>query len=373
MSSILTALGGSSEYAPLSALPPDDLAQSQNIVLLILDGFGYEFLCRQEKNTVLHKFLVGPLTTVFPSTTATGISTFLTGLAPEQHAVTGWFMFLKEVGSVTTSLRFQPRCCRASLSRDGFGVDAVYGNGQEAFQRVNRSTYSLHHTHLKKAEYNLAMNPCARPMSFKNEADCFRKLKKLITRRGKEQRYIFAYWEQFDSLCHKHGTRSAEVQTHYAHLVTRLTKLVDAIHKTDTTLIITADHGLIDTEPTKIIELKHHPALQETLILPLCGEPRVAYCYVRPAKTAQFERYVTQHFYNACDLYRSEDLIAQHYFGLFTPDPRLYDRIGDYVLIMRENYIIKDFLMGEEEKFQIGNHGGVSSQEMLVPLIVIRT
>jgi hypothetical protein len=72
-----------------------------------------------------------------------------------------------------------------------------------------------------------------------------------------------------------------------------------------------------------------------------------------------------------CDLYRSEDLIARNYFGLFEPDPRLYDRIGDYVLIMRDNYIIKDFLLNEEEKFHIGNHGGVTEEEMLVPVVVV--
>jgi hypothetical protein len=55
------------------------------------------------------------------------------------------------------------------------------------------------------------------------------------------------------------------------------------------------------------------------------------------------------------------------------PEPRLFDRIGDYVLIMKENYIIKDFVLGETEKFHIGNHGGVSKEEMLVPLIVIES
>jgi len=35
-----------------------------------------------------------------------------------------------------------------------------------------------------------------------------------------------------------------------------------------------------------------HPDLEKTLVLPLCGEPRVAYCYVHPDKTGQFERYV---------------------------------------------------------------------------------
>ena len=39
-----------------------------------------------------------------PPTTSAAITTFATGLAPQQHAVTGWFMHLKELGAVSTIL-----------------------------------------------------------------------------------------------------------------------------------------------------------------------------------------------------------------------------------------------------------------------------
>ena len=37
---------------------------------------------------------------------------------------------------------------------------------------------------------------------------------------------------------------------------------------------------------------------------------------------------------------------------------------------MKENYILKDWLVGEERYRHVGVHGGVSSAEMGVPLIV---
>lgn len=371
MSSILNAFDGTSEYAPLALLPPSSLSGTKNVVLLVLDGFGYEYLARRESKTIFHKHLAGKITSVFPSTTAAGVTTFLTGLAPQQHAVTGWFMHLKEFGGVATSLLFQPRCCGASLSRDGIGSDTVYGHS-DVFRHLKRRTYSIHHKRIHKTDYNTRMNQSPKKVSYTTLSGFFRKIKKVITS-NREDKFIYAYWSEFDTLCHKYGIQSTEVTKHYHALTQKLTALVEAIGKTDTTFIITADHGAIDTEPSKIIEVKKHPELRETLILPLCGEPRVAYCYVRPSKTAQFERYIAQNFNGMCDLYRSEELIENHYFGLFEPDHRLYDRVGDYVLIMRENYIIKDFLLGEEEKFHIGNHGGVSKEEMFVPLIVIRT
>lgn len=371
MSSFLHAFGGTSAYKPLALLSPSSLTDVKNVVFLILDGFGYEFLLNQEVNTIFHRALKGKITSVFPSTTAAGITTFLTGLAPQQHAVTGWFMHLKELGGVATTLRFQPRCCPASLGWDGVRPDLLYGSNH-IFQQFNRQTYSIHHKNITATDYNTTMNTCPRKVSFTTLSGCLRQVKKIVSA-NQEQKFVFAYWDGIDRLAHEYGINSPEVLKHFYELVKKLAALVKSLKNTDTTLIITADHGLIDTEPSKIIQVKHHPELRDTLVLPLCGEPRVAFCYVRPSKIEQFEKYVAQYFDGVCDLYRSEELIHKHYFGLFEPDRRLFDRVGDYVLIMRENYIIKDFLMGEEEKFNIGNHGGVSKEEMFVPLIVLKT
>ncbi|MGD9172160.1 MAG: hypothetical protein PVI97_19240, partial [Candidatus Thiodiazotropha sp.] len=42
-----------------------------------------------------------------------------------------------------------------------------------------------------------------------------------------------------------------------------------------------ADQGQVDTGPADRISLDDHPALLEMLSLPLCGEPRAAYCYLQ--------------------------------------------------------------------------------------------
>ena len=57
-----------------------------------------DFSVRLQNLTILSENLIGSMTSVFPATTASAITTFATGLAPQQHAFTGWFMFLKEIG-----------------------------------------------------------------------------------------------------------------------------------------------------------------------------------------------------------------------------------------------------------------------------------
>jgi hypothetical protein len=136
------------------------------------------------------------------------------------------------------------------------------------------------------------------------------------------------------------------------------------------TVVVTADHGIVDASAGSQIELDKHPALAESLVLPLCGEPRVAYCYVHPDKVEQFERYVRSELAEQTQLFKSRQLVEEGWFGPGEPHPRLLDRVGHYVLVMRENYAIKDWLTGEHHYTHVGLHGGVSAAEMFVPLVV---
>lgn len=146
-------------------------------------------------------------------------------------------------------------------------------------------------------------------------------------------------------------------------------KFLDSIKGTDTTLIITADHGFVNA---KNIFMSDHPKLKECLVMPLCGEGRVAYCYVHPSKAKQFESYVRTRMKKYCWLYKSEDAVKKNMFGLQNPHPKLMDRIGDYVLVMKKNYLLKDTILDKKPDNLIGHHAGVSKEEMIVPLVLVR-
>lgn len=138
----------------------------------------------------------------------------------------------------------------------------------------------------------------------------------------------------------------------------KISSLSKSLKGTNTALIVTADHGLIDTtEKPKIILLQNHPKLVETLTMPLSGESRAAYCYVHPQKTQQFEKYIKDNLDFCCQLYKSIDLLDKGVFGLFKPNKNLIDRIGDYILVMKENYIIKDFLLTEKKNVTLVTMG----------------
>ncbi|MHA2384842.1 MAG: alkaline phosphatase family protein, partial [Candidatus Thorarchaeota archaeon] len=58
-------------------------------------------------------------------------------------------------------------------------------------------------------------------------------------------------------------------------------------------------------------------------------------------------------------------------FGLYEANPMLSGRVGDYTLIFNEGYAVLNSFPGQESPTLLGHHGGASSDEMNVPLIVI--
>ncbi|MBE0432818.1 alkaline phosphatase family protein [candidate division WOR-3 bacterium] len=367
MSTILNAGGVRTRYKPLRILDPAALREATNIVLVVIDGLGYEFLKRHGCGTVLHKHWLGRITSVFPSATATGITTFATGAAPQQHAITGWFMFLKELGTVVRILPFNPRYGGAPLDTTGIAPDSFIGH-DTVFQQISAENYCLAPSYLSGSAYTRATSRGASMVSYDSLTDCFTKIAG-IAGSNQERKFIYAYWAEFDSLAHDFGTESAPVQAHLKEIDRAVEAFADSIQGSCTTVLITSDHGLVNTKESDRINLREHPELGATLTLPLCGEPRVAYCYVHPSRTARFRQYVRTRLADYCDLYDSRDLIKENFFGLYEPSVKLPDRIGDYALIMKENFVIRDFMEGENEHFLSANHGGVSSKEMYVPLI----
>ena len=73
--------------------------------------------------------------------------------------------------------------------------------------------------------------------------------------------------------------------------------------------------------------------------------------------------------FHICELHKSEHLIEKGYFGLYDENPKLRDRIGDYILLMKENYVLHDWVLGEKEFQFTGYHGNLTPEEMYVPFI----
>jgi arylsulfatase A-like enzyme len=187
---------------------------------------------------------------------------------------------------------------------------------------------------------------------------------------ARERSYLYAYWPELDRVAHDHGIASRQAEAAFAALDAAFGRFLEAVRGTDCLILVTADHGFLDTTPEACIDLEHHPALARTLLLPLCGEGRVAYAYVRAGREAAFAAYVQSRLGERVACHPSAEVIAAGWLGPGQAHPALADRVGDYVLVPRGRCILRHWVLGEERYTHVGVHGGWSEDEMEVPLVV---
>ena len=368
MGSILAAEGVEPPYPPLSMLSESTLSESTNMLLVCVDGLGYDFLERYGKGSVLRKHLRGKLSSVFPSTTASAVTTLTSGVSTREHAITGWFVHLKEVGAASVILPFAPRFDRTSYGKRRIAPGDIY-DFPRIFDLVHRKAFFVINRRVIHSDYTRYVAGDADRFGYRTLRGFIRQITGIIER-FREPKFIYAYWPGLDHCGHEKGINSPEAVSHFRVLDKSFRYLLERLAGSDTTVVVVADHGLIDTEPGHVLEMKDHPYLRGTLVLPLCGEPRVPYCYVRPSRVDDFLSYVRDRLEFACEVFSAESLIEKGYFGTGDEHPRFRDRVGDYVLLMRENYVLKDQVLGEEFPAFTGYHGGLSRDELFVPLIV---
>jgi hypothetical protein len=368
MASVIAARGGGrTGYPVLEGFDSESFSSPRTLVLLVIDGLGYRHLVKAAGAPALRRHLRARLTSVFPSTTAAAIPTFLTGVAPQQHGLTGWHMLFRELGTVAAVLPFRPRFGARSLRDGGVTPHALLGLAP-LFDRLPDPSWVVAPERIVHSDFNAAASGCATRVGYRTLDELCQRL--LHAAAMPVRKFVYAYYAELDSLAHVHGIGSGEVAAELARIDSAFEALLRGLRGTGTTVVLTADHGFVDSTPATRITLNDHPELAAMLTLPLCGEPRVAYCYVDPGCCGDFEDYATTHLGGWFDMVRGRDLIAHGWFGLGAAHPRLLERVGHYALLARENYTLTDLTLGEKPHVQVGAHGSTTADEMYVPLIV---
>jgi len=364
MASLVEARGGVPRHPPLVLLPASEIRNATNIVLLIVDGLGDRYLCARGAGGILARHRRAAISAVFPSTTASAITSAYTGATPLEHGLTGWYTYFSEAACVAAPLPFHRRGEKALLDiaperifleksiYDALAMRSIV----VSYRPIIDSIYNRHH--------------CGRA-----ERRAYDNLQGLIdetvnaVKSGPEKKFIYAYWPEFDTLAHRHGVASGEVRAHFAAVDAAFGELLARLAGTDSVVVATADHGFMDSPAEESLELPS--ALAPLLRFPLCGERRVAFCHVHDKDA--FIRLAADLFGDRAQVRPSRELADEGWFGPGRAHPRFAERIGDVALVMRGRYTVKDWVAGEPRHLHIGNHGGTSEDEMSIPLVVAKT
>jgi hypothetical protein len=364
VASLVEARGGTPRHPPLVSLPVAELRSAQNIVFLILDGLGDNYLRANGAGGHLARHRRGAISAVFPSTTASAITTSYTGATPLEHGLTGWFTYFSEAACVAAPLPFQRRGEKAAL---GVAPEAIFVE-RSLFDTLDTRSLVVTYRPIIDSQYNLHHCGRAERRAYDNLEGFVAETAHAV-KSGPQRKFVYAYWPEFDALAHRYGVASAEVRAHFHALDAAFGELLARLGGSDTLVALSADHGFIDCPAAEAIDLP--AALSPLLRFPLCGERRVAFCHVHDAKL--FLEKAKHLLGDRADVRPSRELADEGWFGTGRAHPRFAERIGDVALVMKGRGTVKDWVSGESRHLHIGNHGGMSEDEMNIPLVVAKT
>ena len=370
IASLAAARGVGARHPTLTALAPDRISSARNVVFLLVDGLGYNYLTDVGRGGALCAHVAGKLTSVFPSTTASAITTSFTGLSPHEHGLTGWFTWFSAVDTIAAPLPFRRRGDDKPLTDLGIRPKQLFDTSS-ILDAMDCRRIVVSQRRIVDSDYSRHFGGGSERRGYDHLAELVNEVVAAV-RSGPERKYVYAYYPEFDAVAHKHGVGSAQAAVRLQAIDAAFAELLRRLSGTDTALVVSADHGFIDTPAAESLELENYPDLAGMLVRPLSGEPRVAFCHVRPGLEGSFMAKARNMLGEYADVLPSSQLVEEGWFGPGMPHPCLAERVGDVALVMKRHAIIKDHLPDEKRHVLIGNHGGVTEDEMLIPLVYAR-
>ena len=103
-------------------------------------------------------------------------------------------------------------------------------------------------------------------------------------------------------------------------------------------------------------------------------ESRAAACYVKYDRRTDFERAVHNYLGNDFLLFSRNEIMNKGILGRGKTHPKTIDFIGDYMICaIADKGIRYQTLNMKPKQMNKANHGGLTDEEMIIPLIVIPT
>jgi len=368
---IWQAMSRTAETTPLGrAVAP---ASATRVVLLVIDGLGFRAFERMAAKGALpvlrgltERGAFFPITSVFPSTTVTALTSLATGLPPIAHGMLGYRLYLREISSIADMIRLSPITEEGRSTSEDLDVDRLFRLptfcGRFAEEGI-RSHVLLPRPIVGSGLSRVLYRGCTNIEPTSGLADMCVQARRILAEET-QPTFLTLYWPGLDTVAHVRGPASEAYRAEAAAIDGILGReLVD--HAKETLLVVTSDHGMVTMEPSDYLELDELGPVTEALARLPVGEPRATYLHfeddVRPGTKAPES--LRDGLLRLC----REQVVSSGLLGDGDAHPETLQRIGDELIVSTGSAGLYHPYPGAPRLR--GMHGGLTDEEMLVPLI----
>jgi predicted AlkP superfamily pyrophosphatase or phosphodiesterase len=401
---ILRLLAPSAEPLDLPALDPAILPESmthgiKTVVLLVADGLGHLQLQREiaagnapnlaelisQAGSSGDTIAYSPITSVFPTTTVAALGSVNSGVAPSEHGLLSYTLYLPEFDMVADMIRWGPVSRRVTFADPEFGcepeaffwAETMYARLQAA--GVQR-TFAINPNYFAGTALTRMLHQGATYRGYISTSSLEPIVSRLLAETD-ETTYIYAYWPTVDTIAHIVGPLTPEHSSEVAAFDFQVGRLVKHLpHRGDTLVLLTADHGHVDTTPEQNVAFAEHAELLAMLRVLPAGERRAVYLYPKPGATEQVLSYSRERLHEVATAILRDEAVKLGLFGPGLLSERAAGRIGEVLLLPRGNLQLVSPVETADgaapprpaPAFR-GLHGGLRADEALVPFLAIRS
>lgn len=335
---------------------------ARSALILVVDGLGRANLSARSGHA---RFLASRMTkrdavrTSFPSTTATALTTLLTGRSAGEHGIVGYRARVPGTDTAPNQLkgwetdgldpltwqRARPLLEReASAGRPCFVVTKGLYAGTGFTRATQRGAQFVAADRLEERLARAAELTAAHDGAL-----------------------VYVYAPELDTLGHAHGWESDRWTTGLEHVDAAVGELDRALAR-GVGGLVTADHGMVDVPAHRQVLLGEGDPLVAGVRL-IAGEPRMLHLYTEPGEAdAVRARWTDAEAHRSWVIGRDEAVAAGLFGAVVHPD--VLPRIGDVLVAARSGIAYYDDRLADKKpQRMIGQHGSLTDAERVVPLV----
>jgi hypothetical protein len=358
------------------------------VVLFLIDGFGWRFFEKFQETAFFQQIArtgtIAKLTSQFPSTTAAHLTTIHTGMPVGEHGIFEWYFYEPALDHVIAPLLFSfaGTSQRETLKPTGFKPASLYpaATFYRSLKQQGVVSNIFQHREYTPSTYSNAVFKGAKTNGYKTLTEALVNLAdKLLV--AQPPSYFFFYFDRIDAICHEYGPGSpqttAEILVFLMTMEHIFLKELVGTHK-KILFMLTADHGQVEVDPQTTIYLNREPAFSgvdeflkvnrnSELMVP-AGSARDFFLYIKPEMLDEAQAFLASRLAGRAEVRKVSELVQAGYFGPII-SARFLAHASDLVILPYRGESVWWFEQDKfEQKFR-GHHGGLTKQELEIPLL----
>lgn len=329
-------------------------AGARQVLLILVDGFGYELMMDHMGHTPTLRRLrsdIRSIHTIVPSTTSAAITAFGTGARPGATNMVGFSvaygsgvmnLLAMEGGPAPTEWQPVPTFFER-LAADGVGSAVVSPARFAGSGLTGAALRGARHVPADTLEQRV--NAALREL-----------------RAGTP--VVYLYWSEIDHCGHSHGVASdawiGQIEQFDAGLSMLLRGLPRGVRA-----VLTADHGMINVDPAAIVDVASTPALRDGVRI-VAGETRAAHVHAQEGRAEEVAARWRETLGESAWVLTRDQMPA-----LIGPGDGAAT-IGDLLVLSRGRAGVVDSRTQSASAIAMpGIHGSVTPTEMRIPVITL--